>query len=649
MKIAEEQQGLYDDLAMWVVSYQQGDKKTFNKIYKATFPYVAAYVKLHEIPENDREDLIQEIYITVGSNLMTLKEPQACYKWLMRTAANKVVDYFRKNKKRLDMEVFEKEKQEDSVGTDEQLYKQKSTQERAVDEMISVPENILDNKETQKILFTLVNDSLKPMQSEILFLRCYGEKTFKEIAEELNVPESTVKTQFRRSLDKVQKAILKTEKVQGIRLHSVGVIPFVAGLFYVYASAQDASAAEMSAIYAGVQNELGMASGATATGSAIGTGAVSKGTITAGTVAKVTGLSFGKKILAAVICAAVIGGGASAAAYCSQTNPIRAFAETVEEKGDSRRSEEKTPIDTESTEIAAEAVDAAVGEQQGAVVESRPGDAETQGSEVQEPGAVGTDVPAETTLPGETFAPGTSIIAGNNSDTASNTKTEDTSSKNTENTKDSDAADQYKMTVYVYDKSSKKPLQATRIANGENADESTDTSGQAVITGTKSSVQITVTKTGYIAKKINVSPDNYQSKRLEIGLTSIPDGATEYNGHYYKIFESSGTWDAAKKKCEDLGGYLVCITDAKEQQFITGLNSGNSRLWIGGTRDDAFNWRWVSGETWSYENWQPGEPNNSSNVISNENCAAIWDSAGQWNDLNNDNTGEQNGFICEWE
>ena len=48
-----------------------------------------------------------------------------------------------------------------------------------------------------------------------------------------------------------------------------------------------------------------------------------------------------------------------------------------------------------------------------------------------------------------------------------------------------------------------------------------------------------------------------------------------------------------------------------------------------------------------YTNWDEGEPNNSSNVISNENCVAVWPD--YWNDMNYANTYEQSGFICEWD
>ena len=48
-----------------------------------------------------------------------------------------------------------------------------------------------------------------------------------------------------------------------------------------------------------------------------------------------------------------------------------------------------------------------------------------------------------------------------------------------------------------------------------------------------------------------------------------------------------------------------------------------------------------------YQNWGDGEPNNSSNVVADESCVAVWPV--KWNDLANSNTYEQSGYICEWE
>lgn len=128
---------------------------------------------------------------------------------------------------------------------------------------------------------------------------------------------------------------------------------------------------------------------------------------------------------------------------------------------------------------------------------------------------------------------------------------------------------------------------------------------------------------------------------------SIPADAVYFQGNYYKIYTGSFTWETAKEQCANLNGHLATITSESEQNFIESINTGNRNLWIGGYRDDLFNWYWVTGEAWNYTHWGSGEPNDSSNVVSNENCVAIWPK--YWNDLNNSNTREQSGYICEWD
>lgn len=128
---------------------------------------------------------------------------------------------------------------------------------------------------------------------------------------------------------------------------------------------------------------------------------------------------------------------------------------------------------------------------------------------------------------------------------------------------------------------------------------------------------------------------------------SVPEGAQYFGGSAYQIYTESVTWEEAKTRCEEMGGHLASITSAEEQSFIEELNSGSARLWIGGYRDDDHNWFWVTGEPWEYTHWAAGEPNNSRNVVSNENRVAVWPK--EWNDLNENNKSEQRGFICEWD
>ena len=127
------------------------------------------------------------------------------------------------------------------------------------------------------------------------------------------------------------------------------------------------------------------------------------------------------------------------------------------------------------------------------------------------------------------------------------------------------------------------------------------------------------------------------------------NSSSKISSRYEIISERNLTWEEAKEKCEEAGGHLVTITSQEEMDYIyRTLDIENGRYWIGAYRDDDFNWMWVTGEEWNYTNWNAGEPNDSSNVKSNENRAVTW-SQGKWNDLNEENTGEQYGYICEWE
>ena len=119
------------------------------------------------------------------------------------------------------------------------------------------------------------------------------------------------------------------------------------------------------------------------------------------------------------------------------------------------------------------------------------------------------------------------------------------------------------------------------------------------------------------------------------------------DGHKYEIFRETLTWEEAKAACEAKGGHLATITSQEEQKLIESLNTQNSKLWIGGYKNSAGEWCWVTGEPWEYQNWGDGEPNNSSNVVADESCVAVWPV--KWNDLANSNTYEQSGYICEWE
>ncbi|MEC7984726.1 MAG: lectin-like protein [Myxococcota bacterium] len=117
---------------------------------------------------------------------------------------------------------------------------------------------------------------------------------------------------------------------------------------------------------------------------------------------------------------------------------------------------------------------------------------------------------------------------------------------------------------------------------------------------------------------------------------------------YYFCTDDPSRWTRARNQCQNLGISLVSIGDENENTWLleqTSSISPEGTWWIGlndrgqGNED---NFSWVSGETFDYENWNDGEPNNWE---SQEDCVEFYDN-GLWNDAS---CQKEQYFICESE
>jgi hypothetical protein len=122
-----------------------------------------------------------------------------------------------------------------------------------------------------------------------------------------------------------------------------------------------------------------------------------------------------------------------------------------------------------------------------------------------------------------------------------------------------------------------------------------------------------------------------------------------YLGHTYYLL-SPGTWTDSEAAAVGLGGHLVAIGDAFENEFVknrfgvaTNLFATQHDLWLGLT-DQAVEgtFVWSNGDPLSYTNWVLGEPNNycpppmTSCVPENYVHMPWWASPlGAWNDVPN--------------
>jgi len=119
----------------------------------------------------------------------------------------------------------------------------------------------------------------------------------------------------------------------------------------------------------------------------------------------------------------------------------------------------------------------------------------------------------------------------------------------------------------------------------------------------------------------------------------IEDGG---NGHWYQLVESGKgfLWSEAVAEAESRGGYLVSLTSADEDAWVYANFDADNR-WIGVFQDTnaadysepSGGWRWLSGETSDYSNWNGGGPDNGGVADAPAEEYAHYCCGGAWNDI----------------
>ena len=94
----------------------------------------------------------------------------------------------------------------------------------------------------------------------------------------------------------------------------------------------------------------------------------------------------------------------------------------------------------------------------------------------------------------------------------------------------------------------------------------------------------------------------------KIYMHAVKSGSTvhnEANDSYYRVINTGMSWEKAKNYCEDLGGHLVTITDEAEQKYVLDLVKPAKKeiCWIGGYRSQIEGETWITGEEFTYDNW----------------------------------------------
>ena len=138
---------------------------------------------------------------------------------------------------------------------------------------------------------------------------------------------------------------------------------------------------------------------------------------------------------------------------------------------------------------------------------------------------------------------------------------------------------------------------------------------------------------------VHVDDDGIMPENPEEECGNEIDGHTylgDFQGSCYYLSDNTLWWFDAKQAAEDAGGHLATITSDEERSYLVDVLGINLEInpwgpWIGLSDHEQENdWRWVTGEPFSYTNWSGGEPG----VDSPENHAT-WSTSG-WHDHPNE-------------
>lgn len=212
MKQAKESSNLKDKLVQMAklkppnkvqASHKAGtDLEHDNKIALLSKQYnnVDKILLAHQVPKEDREDLLQEIFITALKSLDQLEDPAKIGSWIWSIAEHATKRYFRKT--------WIKTRSECSCFSDDGRNTMEMTTDPHASEAIeSVADTITNREQLRNALNQL-------SRSEVALLNLHYGMQYKlsEIAEAQNKNYSTIKSMHTRALRKLRRILKELEE-----------------------------------------------------------------------------------------------------------------------------------------------------------------------------------------------------------------------------------------------------------------------------------------------------------------------------------------------------------------------------------------------------------------------------------------------------
>ena len=171
-------------LAYFLLLLKQNSKEAFTALYKKYWRQVYNFSRLYLTNQDTAEEVVQEVFIKVWEGRDFMREDDNFKGLMFIITRNLIFNQHRKN-------------------LNEDFYKM--TVLAAMEDSYDIEEEI-EAKNLSEYIDMLINE-LPPRRREIFNLSRKGNKSYKEIAELLNISEKTVENQISEALKYLRKNI----------------------------------------------------------------------------------------------------------------------------------------------------------------------------------------------------------------------------------------------------------------------------------------------------------------------------------------------------------------------------------------------------------------------------------------------------------
>ncbi len=171
-----------------VAAYKKGDQKAIEALVARHLSSVYNFTRRF-VGEELADDVTQETFVRVWKHIKRYDENRNFKVWLFTIAKRLAIDWTRK-KKHVPFSAFEKE--------DGETFE--------VEDLSPLPQELFRRKEIVEALEALV-DELPDDRKVIVTLHDAERLSFEEIAEMVDKPMNTVKSQYRRAIISLRRSI----------------------------------------------------------------------------------------------------------------------------------------------------------------------------------------------------------------------------------------------------------------------------------------------------------------------------------------------------------------------------------------------------------------------------------------------------------